>query len=111
MICKITKFTALLFALMIVAFFIGEGFPSISSLSAEEIVLFFDFIVIWIGLLIGLRWEIWGGLMVILGVVVFYLVMYLFSHQVPRGAILLLFGLAGMGLVYCGHFSRKPPLE
>ena len=107
MICKIAKVSAAFFVLLIVAFFIGEGFPSVRSLSVEEMVLMFAFIMIWIGLLVGLRWEIWGGVMVILGVMSFYLTMYLFSHTFPRGFILLVFGLAGIGLMHCGWKKHK----
>jgi len=52
-------------AAMILLFFVGEtlgeGVQSLSHMTVREIVLMFTFFSLWLGLLLGWKWELLGG--------------------------------------------------
>ena len=61
-----TRIIALLFIAFILMMFIGEGGfwsqPANMPLTTRDYVLLSVMGIYWIGLIIGLRWEFWGGL-------------------------------------------------
>ena len=67
------------------------------------------FVAVWLGLVLGWKWELFGGLLTICGVAAFYLLDYAFSGTFPRGPFFLLFASPGLLFLYCGLQTRKKP--
>jgi hypothetical protein len=65
------------------------------------------FAVAWLGLLLGWKWELAGGLLTVCGVAAFYLLDYLFSGTFPRGPFFLLLASPGLLFLYCGLQARR----
>ncbi|MBN1247984.1 MAG: hypothetical protein JXC32_10030, partial [Anaerolineae bacterium] len=67
-------------------------------LTPREALMMLAFFVLWVGLLLGWRWELLGGALVVGGMLVFYALDYAFSGSLPRGGIFMV--LASPGLLY-----------
>jgi len=71
--------------LLIMLIFFGEGLTGgvefFIKLSMREATMLVAFIGIWLGLLLGWKWELCGGFLTICGVVAFYLLGYFFQVQ------------------------------
>ena len=67
------RFWGLAFAVLILALAIGEGFNP-AKLKTKELLLTVPFFVAWLGLLLGWRWEGWGGILVVAGIAGFCLI-------------------------------------
>ena len=100
-------------AALILLIFIGEGltegFEPLLHMSVRETLMMVAFISLWLGLLLGWKWELYGGLLTACGVVAFYLVAYLFSGTLPRVPFLLIFASPSLLFLYCGLQTRKKP--
>ena len=100
-------------AALIVVIFIGEGltegFEPLLHLSVRETLMLVAFVAVWLGLLLGWKWELYGGLLTACGVAAFYLVDYLFSGTFPRGPYFLIFASPSLLFLYCGYQTRKKP--
>lgn len=91
---------------LLLAFMIGEGFRFWRFTPKElTLSLFFTFAVI-IGILLGWRWELLGGLVTIGGLVGFYGVHFLQVGFFPRGHAFLLFALPGFLFVLASVVQR-----
>lgn len=90
---------ALLAAGFIALFFVGDllsdGGAGLMSLDLRESLMMAAFGAVFAGLLAGWRWELAGGLLVVGGMVVFYLLDYALSGSFPRGPFFLLIALPG----------------
>ncbi|WP_420632341.1 DUF7670 domain-containing protein [Candidatus Leptofilum sp.] len=93
---------------LLLLFFFGEEM-NFATLTPTEIwgLLFFP-LGITVGMLLGWRWEIFGGSVTILSLMVFYKVMYAASGEFPDGLWFLIFALPGFLFLFCGLRSRKP---
>jgi len=100
-------FIAALILLIFIGEGVAEGFGLILQLSIHESMMMIAFIAGWIGLLLGWKWELYGGLLVICGVVVFYLLNYLFTNTLPGGPFFLIFAFPGPLFLYCGLQTRR----
>jgi hypothetical protein len=102
----IARIGATLMAGMILIIFIGEGisegFGPLLQMSLREMAMMVVFIIVFLGLIIGWKWEILGGSMIIGGMAAFYLLDYLFSGTFPGGPFLLVIVLPGLLYVYSG---------
>lgn len=100
-------------AALILLIFIGEGltegFEPLLHMTARETLMVVAFIALWLGLLLGWKWELYGGLLTVCGVVAFYLVDYLFSGTFPKVLLPFIFALPGLLFLYCGFQTRKKP--
>jgi len=98
-------------AALILLIFVGEaladGFEPLLSLTVREIGMMMAFFAVWLGLLLGWKWELYGGLLTICGVVAFYLLDYLFSGTLPRGPFFLIFAAPSLLFTYCGWQTMK----
>jgi hypothetical protein len=107
------RISAGLAAALILLFFIGEGltegFEPILHLTARETAMMVAFAAVWLGLVLGWKWELVGGLLTICGTAAFYLLDYAFSDTFPRGPFFLLFASPGLLFIYCGLKTRKKP--
>ena len=86
-----------------------EGFKPLLHMSIRETLMMVAFVALWLGLLLGWRWELYGGLLTACGVVAFYLVAYLFSGTLPRVPFPLIFASPCLLFLYCGLQTRKKP--
>ena len=100
-------------AALILLIFIGEGlterFGPVLNLSAGGTAMMIVFAAVWLGLLLGWKWELYGGLLTVCGMAAFYLLDYLFSGTLPRGPFFLIFASPGLLFLYCGLLTRKQP--
>jgi len=101
-------------AALILFIFIGEGltegFEPLLHLSIRETVMMVAFVAVWMGLLLGWKWELYGGLLTACGVAAFYLLDYLFSGTFPRVPFFLIFASPSLLFLYCGLQTRKKPI-
>ncbi len=99
-------------AFLILVFFIGdglsEGFQPLLHLTLRETLMMISFFAVWLGLILGWKRELTGGLLTVCGLVVFYILDYLFSGSFPRGPFFLIFASPGFLYLYCGIKCRKP---
>jgi len=102
----IARIGATLMAGMILIIFIGEviseGFGPLLQMSLRETAMMAVFIIVFMGLILGWRWEMLGGLLIVGGMAAFYLLDFLFSGTFPRGPFLLVIVLPGLLYVYSG---------
>jgi len=109
----IARISAGITAGLILLFFIGdalaEGFESILHLTPRETAMMIAFVVLFLGLLLGWKWELAGGLLTICGLATFYILDYAFSGSFPRGPFFLIFAAPGVLFLYLGWMSRKQP--
>jgi hypothetical protein len=100
-------------AALILLIFIGEGltegFEPLLHMSVRETLMMVAFVAVWLGLLLGWKWELYGGLLTACGVAAFYLVDYLFSGTLPRVPFPLIVASPSLLLLYCGFQTRKKP--
>jgi len=100
-------------AALILLFFIGEGliggFEPLLRMSVRETLMMVAFAALWLGLLLGWKWELYGGLLTACGIAAFYLVGYLYSGTLPGVLLPLIFALPGLLFLYCGFQARKKP--
>ncbi len=98
-------------AALILIIFIGEGltegFLPLLRLSVREALLMIAFLAVWLGLLLGWKWELYGGLLTVCGMAAFYLFDYLFSGTFPRGPFFLILASPGLLFLYCGLRARE----
>ena len=98
-------------ALLIAVIFIGEGiadgFEPLLHLTIRENAMMVAFFIVWLGLLLGWKWELAGGVMTIGGTVAFYLLDYLFSGTFPGGPFFFILASPGLLFLYCGLRSGK----
>ncbi|MGD1993376.1 MAG: hypothetical protein PVI59_09295 [Anaerolineae bacterium] len=96
---------------LVLLIFVGEGiaagFEPLLHLSVRETGMMVAFAVAWLGLLLGWKWELAGGLLTVCGVAAFYLLDYLFSGTFPRGPFFLLLASPGLLFLYCGLQARR----
>jgi len=109
----IARISAGFAAVLILLLFIGEGltegFEPLLHMSIRETLMMIAFIAVWLGLLLGWKWELYGGLLTACGIAAFYLVDYLFSGTFPKVLLPLIFALPGLLFLYCGFQTRKKP--
>ncbi len=108
----IARIAAALLAALILLIFVGEalseGLGPLRHVSLRESVMMVAFAAMWLGLLLGWKWELYGGLLTILGIVAFYVSDYAFSGTLPRGPFFLLAASPSLLFVYCGLRAIKP---
>jgi hypothetical protein len=106
----IARISAGLAAALILIIFIGEGLiEGIGSihLTARETAMMVTFVAVWLGLVLGWKWELVGGLLTICGTAAFYLLDYAFSGALPRGPFFLVFASPSLLFLYCGLRTLK----
>lgn len=109
----IARISAGFAAALILLIFIGEGltggFEPLLHMTIRETLMVVAFIALWLGLLLGCKWELYGGLLTVCGVAAFYLVDYLFTGTLPRVLLPLIFALPSLLFLYCGFQTIKKP--
>jgi len=109
----IARVSSAITAAMILLIFIGEGlaegFQPLLHLSVREAFMMVVFVAVWLGLLLGWKWEFYGGLLTACGVAAFYLLDYLLSGTLPKGPFFLIFASPSLLFLYCALQTRKKP--
>ena len=100
-------------AALILLIFIGEaltaGFEPLLHMSVRETLMMISCVAVWLGLLLGWKWELCGGLLTACGVAAFHLVDYLFSGTFPKLPVLLMLASPSLLFLYCGLQTKKKP--
>lgn len=98
-------------ASLVLFFFIGEGvsvgFGQYLRLTARESAMMAAFAALWLGLVLGWKRELWGGLLTIAGVAAFYILSMALSGGVPRGPCFLLIASPGALFVLYGILAGR----
>jgi len=107
----VARVTALVMVVFILLMFIGEGiadgFEGLLTLTLREGLLMAAFVVVFLGLLLGWRWEVLGGVLVIGGTAAFYWLDFAYSGTLPRGPYFLLIAFPGLLYLICGLGSGR----
>lgn len=102
----IARGAAGLSAVLILLIFIGEGldegFDPLLHLTVRESLMMAAFVAVWLGLVLGWKWQLTGGSLIIGGMVAFYLFDYLFSGTFPGGPYFLILASPAVLYLYCG---------
>ena len=98
---------AALILLICVGETLGEGVPSPFHMTFWEILMMFAAFALWLGLLLGWKWELLGGLLTLCAVIVFYALNFLFAGILPGGPFFLIFSFPSLLFLYCGWQNRK----
>ena len=109
----IARISAGIMAALILLIFVGEaldeGFEPFLHMTVRETAMMAAFFAVWLGLLLGWKWELYGGLLTVCGMVAFYLLVYLFSGTIPRGPFFLVFASPSLLFIYYGWQTMKIP--
>ena len=107
----VARIAAGIMAFLILIIFSGEaladGFAPLQKMSVREMTMMAAFFVLWVGLIVSWRWELFGGLLTIGGTAAFYLLDYLFSGTFPRGPFFLIFASPSLLFIYYGWRIKK----
>lgn len=101
------RVTSAILAALIALFFLGDDLSPSTDLTAHELVLLSLFLLVWLGLLVGWRWEAVGGLAVVGGTAAFYILEYLFTATFPRGPYFPVIAVPGFLFLYCAAVSSS----
>lgn len=97
-------------AALILLIFVGEGsvggFRPLLHLTIRESAMMVAFFAMWLGLLLGWKWELIGALLTICGTAAFYLLDYAFSGTFPRGPFFIFLAAPSLLFLYCGLQTR-----
>lgn len=92
--------SVMLLALVIMLAF-GEGFPSPFTLTSVEFILFAALIIMLAGFLVAWKNEGWGGMLILLGFLLFFITNYAGSNSFKLGIFFILFPLTGAMFLFC----------
>jgi len=97
---------AALILLIFVGEALGEGLQPFLHMTTREVLMMFAFFALWLGLLLGWKWELFGGLLTLCAVIVFYALNFLFTGIFPRGPFFLIFAFPSLLFIFCGWQNR-----
>ncbi len=100
--------SALMAALILIIFIgdaVAEGIGPLFGLSLRDILMMVAFFIVFLGLILGWKWERLAGYLIVGGMVAFYLVDFLLSEDFPRGPTFLM--IAFPGFLYLLASLRK----
>lgn len=98
---------AALILIIFVGEILGDGVPSLLQMTGWEISMMFVFFALWLGLLLGWKWELFGGLLTLCAVMIFYALNFLITGIFPRGPFFLILASPSLLFLYCGWQKRK----
>jgi len=107
----IARILASVMAALILLIYVGEilreGVQSFLQMTVWEILMMLAFFALWLGLLLGWRWELLGGLLTLCAVMVFYALNFLITGKFPGGPFFLILAFPSLLFLYCGWQKRK----
>jgi hypothetical protein len=81
---------------------LAEGIDPLLRMSFRETGMMVAFAAVWLGLVLGWRWELYGGLLTLCGLTAFYVLNYAFSGTFPRGPYFLILASPSLLFLYLG---------
>jgi hypothetical protein len=94
--------------LLVLAFIIGEGYPNPLKLTASELISMIAFLMMLIGIPLAWKWEGLGGLIMLIGFIIFWIVNYLGSHRVGVGWVFPIFPIVGILFLFSSWRTKSP---
>lgn len=77
------------------------------ELSAMELIELVGILLIMTGLLIGWKWELSGGLMILAGVGIFWIIELIVNHSLHPGWPFIVLAIPGMSYLYCSLWKKQ----
>lgn len=113
----VARSAATLFAGFVLFFFLAHLIGDLTGnsdggpLSAREIPRIVAFAALWLGLVLGWKWELFGGLLTLTGLIAFYLLSYTQFGTWPRETAFVILASPSVLYLFCGWAERgkKPP--
>ena len=102
----VARLFSVLLVLVILSLAIGEGFPSPANLTTTELLLTISLIIMLTGLLLAWKWEFIGGIIIIIGFLVFFIINSVHSGYLRLGYFFIVFPITGLLYLFCG-WKRK----
>lgn len=102
----IARIIGLALAVLVLLFAIGEGFDP-RQLTLTTGFMSVAFFVAIVGMLVLWRWELIGGLMVVIGMAVFYTINFTASGRLPGGWVFPLCFLPGILAMVCWSLTKR----
>ena len=99
--------TAVFTLFMFVGSVFDEGIQPLLHLTARESVMMAAFGIMWLGLVLGWKWERIGGALAVGGMIAFYLFDYAFSGELPRSIIFFVLAFPGILFLYCEEKKKR----
>jgi hypothetical protein len=93
--------------LAVVVLYVAVGEMNFSQLSGRAIAQGVAFFLVWIGLILALRWDGAGAVLITGGMILFLLLDYFLTGSVLRFWILSVFFIPGLLLMYCWCQTRQ----
>jgi len=101
------RLLSVLLTLVVVLMAIGEGFPSLSKLTTNELLLTISLLIMLVGLLSAWKWELFGGILILVGFLAFFLINSFSSGYLRLGYFFVLFPLTGVLFLICCTLEKK----
>lgn len=93
-------------AFMLVGNTVSDGIGPLFKLTLRESLMMAAFVVVFLGLILGWKWEKLGGWLVVGGMAFFYLMDFAFSGTLPRGPFFALIALPGLLFLWTGYSQK-----
>ena len=103
----IARLFSILLIVLIVTLSLGEGLPDPATLSSVDLLFFGSLLIMLVGLILSWQKENTGGLLLILGFVIFFVVNSFSSNSIQLGIFFLLFPLTGILFVLCCRIDKR----
>ncbi len=103
----IARLFSILLIVLVVMLSIGEGLPNPVTLSSVELLLFASLLIMLVGLVLSWQKEDTGGIITILGFILFFIVNSVSSGSLRLGFFFLLFPLTGILFVLCCRIDKR----
>ena len=103
----IARLFSILLIVLVVMLSIGEGLPNPSTLSSTAMLLFASLLTMLVGLVLSWQREHAGGVITILGFILFFIVNSVSSGSLRLGFFFLLFPLTGILFVLCCRIDKR----
>ena len=103
----IARIVGLVLIFIVISIFIQSGVQNPFKLGTTNLILNLCFLIMIIGILLGFKWEITGGLVIIASFIIFWMFSIINTGNIRLGWILPLFPIIGSFFLICGLRSQK----
>jgi hypothetical protein len=93
--------------LLFLIFAIGEGGPNLFRSVPRELVMHLSLIAMLIGILIAWRKELIGGIIIVAGFAIFWIINYTYSHHLGIGPIFPIFPIVGILFLFSSWQTKS----
>ncbi|GAB1370588.1 hypothetical protein MASR1M45_06490 [Candidatus Kapaibacterium sp.] len=92
---------------VVLLFMVGEGFNPFKFTMNELILSIFFPLMLLSGYILAFKKELWGGILSVAGLALFYIFHYVLQAQFPRGWAFLVFAFPGFLYLIYGIINHK----